>query len=750
MQSQSTPAPPTKLVSAAASSNTVPPAVPGGGGGLSAALALAAQGFHVFPLVAGGKLPAVADFANVSTRDPERLRELFWCGVMNRDHGFNVGIYTGKFGDDPAASLVVIDVDNKNGKNGTAELNALGPALGLPATYTQWTPTGGFHVVYRSQRPVANSVGAAGRSQWPAGLDIRGTGGFIVGAGSSVPAGTYHGRSALLADAPAALLAKCEPYTPPRTEGSTEAPEGIDSAAAKARAVAYLTRDATPSIEGAGGDINAFQVCARVKDFGVSEADALELLLEHWNPRCAPPWEAADLQRKVANAFAYGRKEPGCAAPEMLFKPGPDGSSDAGDVIAALAALPLLEYEQRRKEEAKRLGLRPSVLDELVDAKRPEADDDGSADLFPAVEPWPHPVAAGAVLSEVRDLFRRYLVCDESSRVTLSLWAVWTWLVESGDCCPILALLSPEPRCGKSTALALLSRLTYRPLAVASVSPAALYRTVELWHPTLLIDEVDAFLKDNEELRGVINSGHTRDTAFVLRTVGDDHTPVRFSTWGAKSVAGIGRLPHTIADRALLVPLRRKLSGEVCARLTYNDRHLDTARRIARLAAEAVAPLRSAQTATDVPSGLNDRQADGWRPLLALADYAGGEWPQLAREAALAGIGGDAERAEGYSTALLRDIRDVFDSRKVERLATADLLAALNGDEEKPWGTLLAGRPLNAHRLANMLKSYGVSPKTLRLPPGHFGSSARVNSAGLSKGYERESFNEAWSRYLGS
>ena len=224
--------------------------------------------------------------------------------------------------------------------------------------------------------------------------------------------------------------------------------------------------------------------------------------------------------------------------------------------------------------------------------------------------------------------------------------------------------------------------------------------------------------------------------------------PVRFSTWGAKSVAGIGRLPHTIADRALIVPLRRKLAGEGSVRLTSSDRHLETARRISRLAADVLPMLRTAQNATDVPAGLNDRQADGWRPLLALADLSGGEWPTLARDAALAGIGIDTERTEGYSTALLRDVRDVFDARKVERLATADLLLALNGDEERPWGTLMAGRPLNAHRLANMLKSYGIGPKTLRLSSTAFGSAVRVNSAGLSKGYERESFNEAWNRYL--
>ena len=69
----------------------------------------------------------------------------------------------------------------------------------------------------------------------------------------------------------------------------------------------------------------------------------------------------------------------------------------------------------------------------------------------------------------------------------------------------------------------------------------------------MLIDEADSFLRNSDELRGVLNSGHTRDSAFVIRTVGEDHEPRRFSTWGAKAIALIGKLPDTLADRSIEV-----------------------------------------------------------------------------------------------------------------------------------------------------------------------------------------------------
>ena len=139
------------------------------------------------------------------------------------------------------------------------------------------------------------------------------------------------------------------------------------------------------------------------------------------------------------------------------------------------------------------------------------------------------------------------------------------------DIAPILAITSPEKRCGKSTVLAMLMRLVLRPLPAANLTAAALFRAIQAWAPTLLIDEADIFTQNSDELRGVINSGHTRELAYVIRTVADDHEPRKFSTWGAKAIASIGKLSDTNADRSIEIPLKRKLPGEHVQKLRHAD-----------------------------------------------------------------------------------------------------------------------------------------------------------------------------------
>lgn len=92
---------------------------------------------------------------------------------------------------------------------------------------------------------------------------------------------------------------------------------------------------------------------------------------------------------------------------------------------------------------------------------------------------------------------------------------------------------------------------------------------IELWKPTMIIDEADTFIRDSDELRGIINSGHTRPTAYVIRTTEEDHTPKRFSTWGAKAIAIIGSLPDTLHDRSIVIQLRRKFLHEKTEKLRH-------------------------------------------------------------------------------------------------------------------------------------------------------------------------------------
>ena len=164
-----------------------------------------------------------------------------------------------------------------------------------------------------------------------------------------------------------------------------------------------------------------------------------------------------------------------------------------------------------------------------------------------------------------------------------------------------------------------------KPLATSSVSAAALFRSIEKWTPTLLIDEADTFLKENHELRGVLNAGHTRELAYVLRCDGEQLEPKRFSVWSPKAIACIGKLQETLSDRSIEIRLQRKTKAEETVPL--RDTSPETFERLARqLMSWAMGnggQIKAARPA--FPAILNDRAADNWQPLLAIAETLGGD-----------------------------------------------------------------------------------------------------------------------------
>ena len=191
----------------------------------------------------------------------------------------------------------------------------------------------------------------------------------------------------------------------------------------------------------------------------------------------------------------------------------------------------------------------------------------------------------------------------------------------------MLAMTSPTPECGKTTVLTLVGELVPRPLPAANITGAAFFRAVDKWLPTVLIDEADTFLRDSDELRGILNSGHNRRNAWVVRTQGDNHEPRRFSTWTPKAIALIGKLPPTLSSRSLHIKLQRKLATDTVAPLRA-DRltHLRPLhRKAARWSQDSADALRASDP--DLPPELQSRIADNWRPLIAIADLAGGKWP---------------------------------------------------------------------------------------------------------------------------
>ena len=430
---------------------------------------------------------------------------------------------------------------------------------------------------------------------------------------------------------------------------------------------------------------------------------------------------------------------PSSVADANSIRIGNDSTPPDEDVIEQLAAMKPLEYERVRHAKAKEMGCRPSVLDQIVKAAR--NDDDESSDLpFPEVEPWPEHVVPAQVLDDVVTTVRRFVVMEPEEADAASLWVAFTWFIDSVAVAPLAIVNAPEMACGKSVLLDVFGRLSARSLPVSNVSTASLFRSVELWSPTLLIDEADTFIRENAELKGLINAGHTRANAFVLRVEGDNNEPRRFPVWGAKALAGINlqkHLPDATRSRAIVFNLRRKLQHESVERLRHADPGIfeETSSKLARFAMDYADRVRRARPA--LPDALNDRDQDNFEPLLAIAECAGPDWVQRATTAALKLSGTHADSTStGHD--LLVDIRGIFMREQVDKISTADLIYALCDDEERPWSTYNRGKDITPRQLASLLSPYGIKPKTVR-----FGDNT-------PKGYEISQFADAFARYLPS
>jgi putative DNA primase/helicase len=385
-------------------------------------------------------------------------------------------------------------------------------------------------------------------------------------------------------------------------------------------------------------------------------------------------------------------------------------SIDVEAEIPRLAKLSIVEYEREREQVAKRLGMRVSVLDAEVALKRdkPTKSKEGISRQHWKVEPWAEPVDLAELLDAIHGQITRYMKMPETEVVAVTLWVAHTWVFDAMDVSPYMNIRSPAPECGKSRLLKLIYFMGHRTYTTGNISPAAIFRVIDEWHPTLLIDEVDTFLKENEEARGILDAGHTRATAFVTRIVDEKGqlVPKDFSTWAPKVFCGIGEIARTLAGRSVIVELQRKKIGEKLPRLLERDveAFADIRSKAARWAQDALPALQKADTEDSiaVPEALSDRATDNWRPLLAIADLACDGWPGRARNAvlALSGIRG----SEDIAIQLLRHIRDAFLRRddqgnvilQLKALKTEDLLAHLTADPERPWAEYRRGKPLSA------------------------------------------------------
>ena len=406
---------------------------------------------------------------------------------------------------------------------------------------------------------------------------------------------------------------------------------------------------------------------------------------------------------------------------------------------ARLAVMTASDYDKVRKFEAASLGVRLVTLDAEVAKRRAEIE--GNCGLSDALglrttEPWPEAVDGEALFSDLTATIARYIALSEEQAVAIALWCAHAHAFESAAVTARLALTSAVRRCGKTTLLAIVEGLTPRALKVDNISAASLYRVVDAVRPTLLIDEADTFLPRNENLRGIINSGHLK-SGKVIRVVGDDFRPKAFATSCPTAIAAIGALPATIRDRSVDIRLQRRKREEAIERFRA-DRiavWLRLASRLARWAIDHAAAL--ARRDPVVPDALNDRAADNWRALLAIADEVGGVWPDRARAAAIA-LSAEAEaQSEHIGDQLLADLREALASvAEAKNISSEGLTDMLNAMPDSPWSTFTRGGRLRPVGLAKLLKPYGLTPRTVR------------NGKLTNKGYDIAAFVEVFARYL--
>ena len=414
-------------------------------------------------------------------------------------------------------------------------------------------------------------------------------------------------------------------------------------------------------------------------------------------------------------------------------KPEAEPADELAAAAYKLATIPPLEYDRAHEEKAKALGARAGAIDQEIDKAGVGAAEQKSANFIEEISPYPEPVIGAELLAEIKRVYRRYCVASEADYTVLAVLALGTYVFDSFSVYPRVLLRSPEKRCGKTVMLEVSEAVVYRGVLASSITAAVIFRGIPVLHPTLLIDEGDTCLRNNEAMRGVVNSSHRRRAAFVYRV--ENQEIKRFSTWAPIYMAGIGSQADTIEDRSIVIDLRRRLPGERVEKCPVDlfERIRPLRSRCLRWAEDHRDELRGSNE--DVAPCGNDRAADNWSPLIAIARLIGEPWESRLMSAFVEKNHQVEDESAGVM--LLRDIRQIFLEQGKTRMHSEDLVEALVDLPDRPWGGWKHGKPVTKNSLSRVLKSFGVKSKQLRI-----GKTNRY-------GYEAEQFADAWARYTG-
>ncbi len=490
----------------------------------------------------------------------------------------------------------------------------------------------------------------------------------------------------------------------------------------------------------------------RIPNVGINRACPIDCALELWflapdelqqfawegdvppSPTSASPSSSSSSPAPLTDPPTLSLTPPPISASQHFRISAFDGVAQDAASFSRLARLSPAEYDRARRAEAKRLRLRIETLDTEVAKYRNELDLQAQANAvqLPAIELWPEPVNGAEVLDEVASRYSLYLVLPPGASDAFTLWTTHAHAFAAFHLSPRLSIYSPKPGCGKTTAFDVLTTMLPRPLRTENISPAVLFRLVDQLQPTLLLDEVDAYLPQSEELRGLLNAGHKRG-ACAYRCEGEGKTVRAFHAFAPAALAGIGSLPATLRDRSVLVPLMPAQEGQIAARFDplRTDIEKTLARKLARWAHDNFEALAACNP--PLPPGAFNRLADNWRPLLAVAQIAGGDWPARAL-AAFHSLGGTTStsseiKTDSHQFTLLENIRQIFTQTGRTRISSQELVASL--------------RSLPPHLLTDSL-THSLSPSSLARHLSHLGVRPRNVKVGdrCLRGYQLADFTD--------
>lgn len=349
---------------------------------------------------------------------------------------------------------------------------------------------------------------------------------------------------------------------------------------------------------------------------------------------------------------------------------------------------------------------------------------------------------AHELVAEVIAFIKNYAVVSDSSALATALWIFHTWCYQQFERSPLLLINAPERECGKTQLLKIVKLLSYCSIETANITTASLFRVINEYHPTLLIDEADAFMKGKDEMAGIINSGYEKG-GFVMRMESDVKTGEQvcctFQVFGPKALAGIAlerHLPPATMSRGIQIPMKRKTKDDVVQRMRFVDKKKVAYLRsgILRFVLENKDVFEKASI--NLPEALGDREQDSWEPLLMIGYFLGGAWFNMAIDAALT-ISAETAPPKSSSNQLLEDVREVLQGHQGLYIASAQLLEMLHEHADMDWRSYNHGQPLSSRQLAKFLAPYEIKSKTVRIGPSN-----------TPKGYEIRQFHQAFERYL--